>query len=431
MLRCFILTVGLLVTAGAQAAWEIRVWHTMQGAAAGQLAELARRFNEAQKDYRVVLAYRPTGLQAAALDSGRSAPRPHIMQVSDAGTAEILSHSSAIVPLWQVMAEAGQRFEQDYFPAVAATLSDGEGRLVALPFNASTPVLYYNRDAFRNARLDPAKPPQTWYQMPDALGALVEAGELCAFTTARPSWVLLENMSAWHDQEFATHQNGVGGDEARLAFNTRLMVRWISMLSTWSKSGYFSYSGRGNEAEGRFAAGECALLTSSSASYVELRKRAKFDLAVAQLPYYDDFDEAPQNTLLGGAALWVLAGKPKRDYRGVAEFLAYLAWPEIQAEWAAITGDLPLTQSAYEAARRQGFYAAHPMHEIAVQQLRKVPTRDSQGIRLARLQKIRDIIDEELELVWKGSKAPLDALNAAVRRGNVLLEQAARVHGGR
>lgn len=431
MLRCLILTVGLLVAAGAQAAWEIRVWHTMQGPAASHLAELARRFNEAQKVYRVVLAYRPAGLQAAALASNRPAPRPHIMQVSDAGTAEILAHSSAIVPLWQVMAEAGQGFEQDYFPAVAATLSDAEGRLVALPFNASTPVLYYNRDAFRNARLDPAKPPQTWYEMPDALGALVEAGELCAFTTARPSWVLLENMSAWHDQEFATHQNGVGGDAARLAFNTRLMVRWISMLSTWSKSGYFSYSGRGNEAEVRFAAGECALLTSSSASYVELRRRAKFDLAVAQLPYYDDFDEAPQNTLLGGAAFWVLAGKPKHDYRGVAEFLAYLAWPEIQAEWAAITGDLPLTQAAYEAARRQGFYAAHPMHEIAVQQLRKVPTRDSQGIRLARLQKIRDIIDEELELVWKGSKAPLDALNAAVRRGNVLLEQAARVHGGR
>jgi sn-glycerol 3-phosphate transport system substrate-binding protein len=431
MLRCLILTIGLLTAGWANAAWEIRVWHTMQGAAAAQLAELARRFNDAQKQYRVVLAYRPAGLQAAALASPKSGPRPHIIQVGDAGTAEILSHAAAIVPLWRLMAEAGQPFEQDYFPAVAATLSDGEGRLLALPFNASTPVLYYNRDAFRNARLDPAKPPQTWYEMPDALGALVEAGELCAFTTARPSWVLLENMSAWHDQEFATHQNGVGGDEARLAFNTRLMVRWISMLSTWSKSGYFSYSGRGNEAEARFAAGECVLLTSSSASYAELRKRAKFDLAVAQLPYYDDFDEAPQNTLFGGAALWVLAGKPKQDYRGVAEFLAYLAWPEIQAEWVSITGDLPLTQTAYEHARRQGFFTALPIYEIAVQQLRKAPTRDSQGIRLARLQKIRDIIDEELELVWKGSKTPLDALNTAVSRGNALLEQAARTHGGR
>jgi sn-glycerol 3-phosphate transport system substrate-binding protein len=152
---------------------------------------------------------------------------------------------------------------------------------------------------------------------------------------------------------------------------------------------------------------------------------------VAQLPYYDDFDEAPQNTLFGGAALWVLGGKPKHDYRGVAEFPAYLAWPEIQAEWVSITGDLPLTQTAYEHARRQGFFTAQPIYEIAVQQLRKAPTRDSQGIRLARLQKIRDIIDEELELVWKGTKTPLDALNTAVRRGNALLEQAARTHGGR
>jgi sn-glycerol 3-phosphate transport system substrate-binding protein len=209
------------------------------------------------------------------------------------------------------------------------------------------------------------------------------------------------------------------------------MVRWISMLSSWSKSGYFTYSGRGNEAEARFAAGECAVLTSSSASYPELRRRAKFDLAVAQLPYYDDFYEAPQNTLFGGAALWALAGKPKHEYRGVAEFLAYLAWPEVQAEWSKTTGDLPLTQAAYELARQQSFYAAHPMYEIAVSQLRRQPTADSRGIRLARLQRIRDIIDEELELVWKGSKAPLDALNTAVRRGNDLLEQSAKTHGGR
>jgi sn-glycerol 3-phosphate transport system substrate-binding protein len=430
MLRCAIILLGMLAALPARAAWEIRVWHAMQGAAALQLKELAGRFNQAQKQFRITLTYKGAGMQAA-LAPGKPGARPHVVQIGDAGTAEVLSQSGAVVPVWRLMADEGQAFKQDYFPAVAATLSDAEGRLLALPFHASTPVLYYNRDAFRNAKLDPGKPPETWYEMPDALGALVDAGELCAFTTSRPAWVLLENMSAWHDQEFATHHNGVGGAEARLSFNSRLMVRWISMLSSWSKSGYFTYSGRGNEAEARFAAGECAVLTSSSASYPELRKRAKFDLAVAQLPYYDDFDEAPQNTLFGGAALWVLAGKPKHEYRGVAEFLAFLAWPEVQAEWSKATGDLPLTQAAYELARQQSFYAAHPMYEIAVSQLRRQPTADSQGIRLARLQRIRDIIDEELELVWKGTKAPLDALNTAVRRGNDLLEQSAKTHGGR
>jgi sn-glycerol 3-phosphate transport system substrate-binding protein len=262
--------------------------------------------------------------------------------------------------------------------------------------------------------------------MPKTLAALVDAGQGCALTTAWQSWVLIENMSAWHNQRFATHANGMAegmtGSGARLAFNTRLMVRWISTLSSWHKAGYFTYSGRRDEAEARFASGECAMLTSSSASYGELRRKARFDLAVAQLPYYDDFDEAPQNTLIGGSALWPLAGKPAARYRGVASFFAYLSRPEVQAAWHQRTGDVPLTTAAYELTRKQGFYRSHPEQEVAVRQLLATPTGDSSGIRLGGLRSIRGIIDEELESVWNEKKTPLDALNAAVQRGNVLLE---------
>src|SRR5258708_27435097 len=174
--------------------------------------------------------------------------------------------------------------------------------------------------------------------MPAALAALPDTGSACRCTPAGPSWVLLENMSAWHNQEFVTQDNGFEGAGPRLAFNSRLMIRWIAMLSTWRKAGYFVYSGRGNEAEARFLAGECALLTSSSASYPGLSERANFDLGVARLPYYDDVDDAPQNTLAGGAALWVLAGKPRKADRGPPRFLAYLARPEVQADWQQNTG---------------------------------------------------------------------------------------------
>jgi len=311
---------------------------------------------------------------------------------------------------------------------VAAYFSDAEGRLLALPFTAATPVLYYNRDAFRQAQLDPELPPKTWYEVAKTLGILVESGQSCGLTTAWQSWVLVENMSAWHNQRFATQGNGMasaaGVSDARLTFNTRLMVRWISTLSSWHKAGYFTYSGRKDEAEARFASGECAMLTSSSAAYVRLRKRAGFDLGVAQLPYYDDFDDAPQNTLVGGSALWVLAGASAAQYRGVASFFAYLSRPQLQAEWHLRTGDLPLTIAAYELARHQGYYNSHPGQEIAVRQLLAQPTEDSSGIRLGRLRSIRGIIDEELESVWNDKKTPLDALNAAVQRGNLLLETA-------
>lgn len=426
MKKVLLAIVLLCAAALAHAAEEVRLWHAMSGPLGAELDRLVARFNASQSAYRVVSFFQGPYDEVLADDiEVRKGTRhaPHLVQVQESGTADMM-RSGAARALWQVMRESGQALDARYLPAVSAYFSDADGRLLALPFNVSTPVLYYNRDAFRRAKLDPSKPPKTWYEMPHTLGALVEAGQPCGLTTTWPAWVLLENMSIWHNQAFATQQNGMAGASARLSFNTRLMVRWISMLASWNKSGYFSYSGRENQAEARFASGECAVLTSSSASYAQLRSIAAFDLGVAQLPYYDDFDEPPKNTLIGGSALWVIAGRPAAEYRGVARFLSYLASSEVQASWHQRTGYVPITTSAYELVRRQGFYKSHPGHEVAVRQLMGKPTEDSKGIRLGGLRRIRGIIDEELESVWSGAKTPLDALNAAVRRGNVLLENA-------
>jgi sn-glycerol 3-phosphate transport system substrate-binding protein len=455
MLRAFtaifvrlVLASILLCAAGLAypAAIEIRLWHGMSGASGVELDRLIARYNASQKDYRVVSYFQGPYDDVMADDIGlRKGTRrsPHIVQVQDGATADMM-RSGFARPLWQLLQESRPKppaksplksrpkpppeVDAKYLPAVAAYFSDAEGRLLALPFTAATPVLYYNRDAFRQAQLDPELPPKTWYEVAKTLGVLVESGQSCGLTSAWQSWVLVENMGAWHNQRFATQGNGMasaaGTSDARLAFNTRLMVRWIAMLSSWHKAGYFSYSGRKDEAEARFASGECTVLTSSSASYTRLRKRAGFDMGVAQLPYFDDFDDAPQNTLVAGSALWVLAGASAAQYRGVASFFAYLSRPQVQAEWHQRTGDLPLTTAAYELTRKQGFYETHPGQEIAVRQLLATPTGDSGGIRLGGLRHIRGIIDEELESVWSGKKTPLDALNAAVRRGNVLLEGA-------
>ena len=405
---------------------EIRVWHAMSGAVGASFDRLVARFNESQKDYRVRSFFQDPYDEVLAdeLDvSKRMGDAPHVLQVHDAGTADML-RSGAARPLWQVLDDSGVRLDARYLPAVATYFSDEAGRLLALPFGGSTPVLYYNRAAFRKAQLDPSRPPRTWYEMPRMLASLVEAGQDCALTTARQSWVLVENMSAWHNQQFATQANGMAGGNARLAFNTRLMVRWISTLSTWNKSGYYSPSGRRDDAVARFAAGECAMLTAASATYAQLRDSGRLDFGVAPLPYYEDFDEAPQNTLIGGSGFWPLEGKRPSEYRGVARFLVFLARPDVQADWHQETGELPLTAAGYELSRKQGYYISNPDHEVAVRQLLVKPTEDSKGVRLGGLRRIRDIIDEELDGVWVGSKTPLDALNAAVKRGNAVLEAA-------
>ncbi len=436
MLRCAILRevvvacVLACACAPALAQWEIRVWHAMSGERGAELERLAARFNASQSEYSIALDYKGSYDEtlAAVLEArrGGTVPPPHVVQVHETGTAEMLASRGLVMPLWQILEDAETRLV-GYLAPIEAPFADAEGRLLALPFNSATPVLYYNRDALRSAKL---APPKTWYQMPEVLAAMAKAGWGCAYTTAFPSWVQLENMSAWHDQRFATQRNGMGGGGARLAFNSRLMVRHISMLSTWHQSGYFMYWGRGDEAEARFAAGHCALLTSSSASYAALRAAAGFDVGVAPLPYYDDFDDAPQNTLGASAGLWVLAGKSPVEHLGVVRFFAFLAQPEVQAAWHQKTGELPVTYAAYELTRKQGFYAANPGYEVAVHQvLGKLPTWDSRGIRLGGFPKIRGIINDELEQVWSGKKSALDALNAAVARGNLMLEELGKTDG--
>lgn len=429
LLRPIFLTLALLIGAAAQAApTEIQFWHAMGGPLGDQVEAIAKRFNASQKDYVVATAYKGNydETMSAAFIAHRAGSAPHIVQVYELGTADMMVAHNAVRHVWEVMAEAGVRLDAKAFvPAVASYFSDAQGRLEGLPFNTSTPVMFYNKDAFREAQLDPEKPPKTWYEMVPILGELKYKGNMpCGYVTSWPSWVLLENTSAWHNQEFATKGNGMGGLDTKLVFNTHLMMRHVSTLASWVKAEYFTYTGRRDEAEVRFTRGACSILTASSATYAELREAAKFDFGVAPLPYYDDIKGAPQNTLIGGGGLWVMNGHKKPEYAGVAKFLAYLSQPEVQAEWHQKTGYVPTTIAAYELTKKQGFYEKNPGHEIAIRQLLlKNPSSETKGIRLGSFPQIRAIIEEELEQVWNLSKTPKQALDEAAERGNQLLRK--------
>ncbi len=428
-MRPICLSLALLFSAVAHAApTEIQFWHAMGGPLGDQVEAIAKRFNASQKDYVVATAYKGNydETMAAAFIAQRAGTSPHIVQVYELGTANMMVAHNAVRHVWEVMAEAGVRLDSKAFvPAVASYFSDAQGRLEGMPFNTSTPVMFYNKDAFRAAGLDPEKPPKTWYEMVPMLGELKYTAKVpCGYVTSWPSWVLLENTSAWHNQEFATKGNGMGGLDAKLVFNTHLMMRHVSTLASWVKAEYFTYTGRRDEAEVRFTRGACSILTASSSTYAELREAAKFDFGVAPLPYYDDVKGAPQNTLIGGGGLWVMNGHKKPEYAGVAKFLAYLAQPEVQAEWHQKTGYVPTTIAAYELTKRQGFYEKNPGHEVAIRQLLlKNPTSDTKGIRLGYFPQIRAIIEEELEQVWSLAKTPKQGLDEAAERGNQLLRK--------
>jgi sn-glycerol 3-phosphate transport system substrate-binding protein len=326
------------------------------------------------------------------------------------------------------MADAGEKFDtKTYIPAVSGYYTNTKGQMLSFPFNSSTTVFYYNKDAFEKAGLDPNRAPATWPEVVAAAAKIKAAGAApCSFTTGWQSWVQLESFSAWHNVAFATKENGFAGSDPRLSFNGPLQIKHIGNMQDWAKKGYFTYAGRKNEPEAKFFSGECAMLTSSSAAYGTIKQNAKFKFTVAPLPYYSDVAGAPQNTIIGGASLWVMGGKSKEEYKAVAKFLTFLSQPELQAEWHQTTGYLPITMAAYELTQKSGFYDKSPGTDVSVKQMIVKTTDKSRGVRLGNFVQIRDIIDEELEDVWNGKKSAKEALDTAVRRGNEQIDKFAR-----
>jgi sn-glycerol 3-phosphate transport system substrate-binding protein len=418
------MTIGFASPALAQT--EIQWWHAMGGALGEWVNDLAKGFNESQKDYKVVPVYKGTYDESmtAAIAAFRAGNAPHILQVFEVGTATMMASKGAIKPVAEVMREAGYKFDPSvYVPAVAGYYTAPNGQMLSLPFNSSTSVFHYNKDAFKAAGLDPEKPPQTWPEVALAAGKLKASGHKCPFTTSWISWTQLENFSAWHDTLFATQNNGFGGLNTRLAFNSPLHQRHIENLANMAKQGLFIYKGRANTADATFPSGECAMMTGSSALQGAIKRNAKFAAGLSTLPYYPDVPGAPQNSVIGGASLWVMSGRKPNEYKGVASFFNYLSRPDVQAASHQRTGYLPITLAAFKMTEESGFYKKNPGADVPVTQMIRKTTDRSRGIRIGNFVQIRTIVDEELEQVWAGKKSPKDALDSAVKRGDEQLER--------
>jgi sn-glycerol 3-phosphate transport system substrate-binding protein len=429
--RLTAVALAAFATLPAHAQTEIQWWHSMGGALGEWVNDLAKDFNASQKDYKIVPTFKGSYDESmtAAIAAFRAGNAPHILQVFEVGTATMMASKQAIVPVGDVMKKAGVTFDPAaYVPAVAGYYTAPNGQMLSFPFNSSTTVFHYNKDAFKAAGLDPNTPPKTWPEVALAAGKLKASGHKCPFTTSWVSWTQLESFSAWHNTEFATKGNGMRGIDARLSFNSPLHVRHIENLANMARTGLFVYKGRGNAADATFVSGECAMTTGSSALYGNIKRNAKFASGISTLPYYPDVTGAPQNTVIGGASLWVMSGKKENEYKGVAQFFAHLSKPEEAAKSHQRTGYLPLTKASYQMTEKSGFYKQNPGTDVSVEQMIRKTTDKSRGIRLGNFVQIRTINDEELEQVWSGKKTAKEALDAAVKRGNEQLERFQKAH---
>jgi len=410
--------------ASAQAQTEIQWWHSMTAVNNEWVNDLAKQFNESQKEYKIVPTFKGVYDESmtAAIAAFRSGNAPHILQVFEVGTATMMASKGATVPVGKIMTDAGLSFDpKAYIPAVAGYYTAPNGQMLSFPFNSSTTIFYYNKDAFKKAGLNPDVAPKTWPEVFEAAKKLKASGHSCPMTLAWQGWTQLESFSTWHNVEFATKANGMAGMDARLKINSPLHVKHIDTLGKAAAAGEFVYKGRASSAQASFTSGECAMIQTSSGFYGDVAKNAKFSYALAPLPYYPDVKGAPQNTVIGGASLWVMAGKKAEEYKGVAKFFDFLSQSKVQAASHQRTGYLPVTMAAYDLTEKSGFYQKNPGTDVAVQQMIRKVTDNSRGIRLGNYVQIRTIEDEELEQVWSGKKPAKEALDSIVKRGDELL----------
>ena len=423
----------MATTLSAQAQTEITWWHSMTAVNNEWVNGLAKQFNESQKAYKVSPIYKGSYDESmtAAIAAYRAGNAPHILQVFEVGTATMMASKGAVVPVGKVMADAGVKFDPNaYIAAVSGYYTAPNGQMLSFPLNSSTTVFYYNKDAFKAAGLDAEKPPTTWPEVALAAAKLKASGHKCPLSIAWQGWTQLESFSAWHNVEFATKRNGLGGMDARLTFNSPLHVRHIENLGNMAKQGLFVYKGRRNVPEPAFISGECAMMSTSSGFRGNVAKNAKFAWGLSTLPYYPDVAGAPQNTVIGGASLWVLSGKKADEYKGVAQFFDFVSKPEVQSESHKLTGYLPVTTASFQLTEKSGYYKSNPGADVAPNQMIKKVTDKSRGIRLGNHVQIRDIVDEELEQVWAGKKGAKEALDTAVKRGNEQLERFEKANKG-
>ena len=430
MVRGFMLgaatALALAAATPAHAVVELQWWHAMTGGNNDVIVKLANDFNASQSEYKVVPTYKGSypDTMNAGIAAFRAGNAPHIMQVFEVGTATMMAATGAVKPVHVMMKETGEKFDPNaYLSGITGYYSTAKGKMLSFPFNSSSTVMWINRDALKKAGI--AEIPKTWPEVFEAAKKLKANGHpTCGFSNAWITWVNLEQLSAWHNVPLSTKANGLDGFDTVLEFNKDVQVKHLQNLIELQKDKTYDYSGRTNTGEGRFTSGECAIFLTSSGFFGNVKANAKFDFGNAPMPYYSDQPGAPQNSIIGGASLWVMGGKKPEEYKGVAKFFAFLSDTDRQVDVHKSSGYLPITKAAYAKTKESGYYKENPYLETPLLELtNKEPTENSRGLRLGNMVQLRDVWAEEIEAALAGKKSAKEALDTAVSRGNTMLRQ--------
>ena len=430
------LALTLTGPATAQDRTQFEYWYGLSGQLGEMVQATCDRFNESQSDYEIKCVGQEGYAQAVqnTIAAFRAGQQPTLVQAYDAGTADLMM-SGEFYPVQKMMSDFGIEIDwSNYFPGISNYYAASNGELFSMPFNSSTPVLYYNKDHYEAAGID--KAPETWEEFDANLQKLKDSGQDCPYAYSPDSWIDLEQFSMAHNLPIASKSNGYDGLDAELVFNTTKHVQHMEDVKRWLDAGLLQIrtDQSGVNARDSFATGDCSNYFGSIASHQTVTNVADpaMNWDVTMIPIYEGTER--HNTVVGGASLWVLSGKTEDEYRGAAAYLKFLATPESEKFWSSNTGYIPVTKTGFEQLKAEGFYDAAPYkgREIALKSLTYTePNELTRGIRLGSFIQIRAEWLSEVEAALAGQKSMQEALDTAAERGNQALAKFARTYRGK
>ena len=422
------LVLGWSATGRAQV--KITLWHAMGGARFEAITkDIAEGFNKSHPGYvlQPVFAGSYAEVLTKAIAAVRAGDPPHIVQVYTIGVQTMLD-SGAILPVTDLF-KPGEIKGEEYFAPILNAYTVG-GKLYSMPFNSSTPILYYNKDAFKKAGLNPEKPPATYKDVEEAGRHLVKSGAArAAITFGWPTW-MFEHAFTLSNQLFADNDNGRAGRATKVLFNTAFGVEVLTRWKRWSDEGLLMSGGREYAPNKAFLSGEVAMLLQSTSQVTTIEKAAKFAVGTGLLPVIEGKPRG--KSVVGGGSLWVLKGKGRspQELDAIVRFFKFIAQPEQDAKWHEETGYFPATLAAEKLLRAQGWFQKHPNHATAFRQIQEGPdTPATREPLLGNFVQIFNLTDTAIEKVLSGKLSPQAALDEAAQAANKGLEEYAATVG--
>ncbi|UWR09518.1 extracellular solute-binding protein (plasmid) [Ruegeria sp. B32] len=408
---------------------EITWWHAMGGALGDTVNQIAEDFNASQDDYKITPVFKGTYEETltAGIAAFRAGEQPNVLQVFDAGAATVIGAKGATVPVQDLLEQNGVAFDiEDYISGVRYFYADSDGKMIGMPFNSSSPIMYYNVDALEKAGVTP---PKTWEEFQTVTApALKEAGYIGLSQSHLP-WIFTENFHSRHDLPFATNDNGYeGADGTKILVNNDAIKAHFSAVKDWKDNGFFEWYGTGwSDNQTPFEEGKVAIWLGSSGSFGGLSKKdLPFEFSATFLPYWEAVTKEPKQTFIGGAALFAMAGKSDEENKATAAFFEFLTKPETQYMWHRETGYVPITTAAYEMAKGDGHYDRAPAAEVGIKQLSLPAGENTKGYRMGFYVQIRDVMNREYGRILTGETSVEDAFKAIEDEANGLLERFAK-----